>query len=385
MMLYIWCAKTGSEHNALKSVSGGNYLAAYYFASLDSQIFFVKQIYTMDICEYKKGVKYRGFYSCDSCAFTTQQKDKWDRHLSTLKHKNLFANENLGENGGVKYKEKFHCEKCNYTTQQKDKWNRHLLTAKHKKGESGENGGAKRAKICRFCNQEYSSLQGLMKHQNKCVVHVSELAVFEQNTKLMEENKELTRQIIEICSNMKPSNITNNTNTNTNSNNITNQAFNLNFFLNETCKNAMTLQDFVSSIQLELTDLEETGRVGFCGGISNIIINSLNKLETADRPLHNTDVKRETIYIKTASEWQKDDNKEELTKAIKQIANKNIQNILPWRELHPECSNSSSRKNDQYLKIVGNSMVGGDPTDIKKNIGKVISNIAKEIVVDKQK
>ena len=328
-------------------------------------------------------------FSCDFCAFTTQRKDKWEQHLLTLKHKSVLLNTETTKKGGENINNIFQCKKCNYNTLCKNNWKKHVLTLKHNSPLNTTNCPKEGEKFgCRYCNQKYSSLRGLMVHQNKCAVYKSDIVLIEQNVKLMkttqdlvennkelmESNKELTTRIIEICSTMKPSIITTNNNT-----------FNLNCFLNETCKNAMSLQDFVSSIQLQLSDLEETGRLGFSGGISNIITNSLNKMETEDRPMHCTDSKRETIYIKNDTEWQKDENNEQLTSAIKQIARKNSQNILPWRELNPDCCNSSSRKNDQYLKIVGNAMAGGDQAEIKRNIDKIVSNVAKEIVVDKQK
>ena len=324
-------------------------------------------------------------YYCEKCNYTTLCKNNWNKHLLTLKHESSVNYQEKYEEKSPKY----YCEKCNYTTLCKNNWNKHLLTLKHKSitnyQEKYEEKSPNCEKFgCKYCNHMYSTHKGLMLHQNKCAVHISDLVLAEQNATLMEKNQlladkneELTNKIIEICTKMGPPIITNN------SNNNSNNTFNLNFFLNETCKNAMSLKDFVSSIQLQLTDLEETGRLGFSGGISNIITNSLNKMETEDRPMHCTDSKRETIYIKGETEWQKDENKEQLTAAIRQISNKNSQNIMAWRELNPDCTKASSKKNNQYLKIVGNAMAGGDQAEIKRNIDKVVSNVAKQIVINK--
>jgi len=181
----------------------------------------------------------------------------------------------------------------------------------------------------------------------------------------------------------------NNMNTNNNSNNISNsmnnnKTFNLNVFLNETCKDAMNISDFVSSIKLNLDDLEHTGRQGYVQGITNIVLKNLNNVEQHMRPLHCSDVKREILYIKDNNEWTKEtEEKPILTKAIKTIANENIKQIKNWRNKNPDCITSESRKNDLYLKIVSNSMNGLTEEEGKKNINKIISNVAKEVVIDK--
>jgi hypothetical protein len=180
------------------------------------------------------------------------------------------------------------------------------------------------------------------------------------------------------------SNITNNNNSHNTTNNIDNKTFNLQFFLNETCKDAMNITDFVSSIKLSLEDLENTGRQGYIQGISNIIIKNLNNLEQHLRPLHCSDYKREVLYIKDNNKWTKDaENKPMLTKAIKTIANENIKQINKWKDHYPDCVKSDSKKNNLYLKIVSNSMNGLTKEEGDKNINKIISNIVKEVVIEK--
>jgi hypothetical protein len=197
---------------------------------------------------------------------------------------------------------------------------------------------------------------------------------------LLKQNGELQNKILEMASQ------TNITNHNNNSHNTTNidKCFNLNLFLNETCKNAMNITDFVSSIKMNLDDLETTGRTGYIEGISNIILKNLNKLEQPLRPLHCSDLKREVLYIKDNNEWTKEtEEKPILTKAIKTIANENIKQINKWKEKYPDCTKADSKKNDLYLKIVSNSMNGITKEEGNKNINKIISNLAKKVIIEK--
>ena len=192
----------------------------------------------------------------------------------------------------------------------------------------------------------------------------------------------LVKQNTELMSVIK--NGTHNTNNSNNTNHSHNKTFNLQFFLNETCKNAMNIDEFVSSIKPQLVDLEATGRLGYVEGISKIISKNLNNLNAHDRPFHCSDQKREIIYIKDNDEWQKEEeNKPILTKAIKIIANQNIRNISEWRKEYPGCTESDSKKNNLYLKIVSNSMSGSTKDEADKNISKIISNVAKQITIDK--
>jgi hypothetical protein len=197
---------------------------------------------------------------------------------------------------------------------------------------------------------------------------------------LLKQNGMLQKSLIEMS---KDKSITNNNNTtHTNSHNKT---FNLQFFLNETCKDALNITDFVSSIKLSLDDLENTGRQGYIEGVSNIILKNLNKLGHYDRPIHCADQKREVLYIKNDNQWFKEgEEKPLLTKAIKTIANENIKQIKTWRDKNPDCTASDSKKNNLYLKIVSNSMNGSTEAESDKNINKIISNVVKETIIPKE-
>jgi hypothetical protein len=155
-------------------------------------------------------------------------------------------------------------------------------------------------------------------------------------------------------------------------------------FLNETCKDAFNITDFVSSIKVNLEDLEHTGRQGYIQGITNIFLKNLNNLEQHMRPLHCSDPKREVLYIKNNNEWTKEtETKPILTKAIKTIANENIKQIKNWRDKYPDCTDADSKKNNLWLKIVSNSMNGLTEEEGVKNINKIISNVAKEVTIVK--
>jgi hypothetical protein len=191
---------------------------------------------------------------------------------------------------------------------------------------------------------------------------------------LLKQNNELQKSIIEL-SKEKGTNITTNSNNNT---------FNLQVFLNETCKDAINLTDFINQIQVSISDLEETGKLGYAEGISKVFIKNLNDIDYNIRPLHCSDSKRETFYIKDDNHWFKDDDhKSNLTKAIKQVANKNIKKISDWQKLNPDYSDPESKKNDKYMNIVLNSMSGSSKEEADKNYEKIVKNISKEVIIEK--
>jgi len=289
---------------------------------------------------------------------------------------------------------KYRCSICDYSTSRKSSYDKHCESIKHKNNNLATFSNNLDAKICKKiftcdnCEKTFKDRSGLWRHNKKCLN--DELFVDGINIKdkdalvihLLKQNGELQNKLVELS--MEKS-ITNNNNNN-NCHNTTNNAFNLNFFLNETCKDAMNITDFVSSIKLSLDDLEHTGRTGYIEGISNIIIKNLSNLEQCFRPVHCSDFKREVIYIKDNNKWEKETvDKPILTKAIKTIANENIKQIKHWRDKYPDCTNADSKKNDLYLKIVSNSMNGLTKEESDKNINKIISNVAKETIIQKDK
>ncbi len=276
------------------------------------------------------------------------------------------------------------CEKCDFKCCKLFNWNRHLLTPKHKMELNGtdwkEQKEQKEQIHACICGKKYTNASGLWKHKNKGKCNG------ENTTKnniliehLMRENKEIKEMILEIVKNGIINTNTNYNQHNSNNNNINsyNKAFNLNLFLNETCKNAMNITDFVDSIKLQLCDLVEVGELGYVEGISKIIVKNLNNLDETERPIHCTDKKRETMYIKDAGEWIKeDDKKSKLKKLITCVADKNIKLLPQFREKYPEYNNAFSKISDVHDKLVIEVM---ETDDDKKN--KIIYNISKVTVI----
>ncbi len=279
----------------------------------------------------------------------------------------------------------FYCENCDYTTSNKFDYNKHLLTNKHlsNKNQHFNNQEIATPFICTNCSKEYTDRSGLWRHSKKCskkeenicqvitpIMHSEDFVSKEMFMMVLQQNKEM----MEIIKNGTINN--NNTLINNNSNN-NNNTFNLQFFLNETCKNAMNIDDFVSSIKPTFEDLEHVGKVGYAEGISNIIIKRLNEIEVSERPFHCSDLKRETLYVKTNNVWNKESQEKPLlVTAIKQIAKLNMDNILPWQKANPGCTDSDSTKNKKYLNMVLNSMDGSSNEEALKNINKIISKVS---------
>jgi hypothetical protein len=282
----------------------------------------------------------------------------------------------------------YSCEYCNINPHNKKDYIKHTLTAKHKRLSLGNIGVTECATSiilkCDKCCKEYKSRVGLWKHKKKCGVIVNETIDITDKQliiNLLQQNAELQKSLIELS---KEKTITNNNTTNSTNTNSHNKTFNLQFFLNETCKDALNINDFVSSIRVQLTDLETTGRVGYVEGISKIVIRNLNNMEQYRRPMHCSDGKREIMYIKDNGEWTKEDTEKPLlTRAIKIIANENIKKISEWKHKNPDCTDSDSNKNNVYLNIVSNAMSGSSQEETNKNIEKIISNIVKETQIEK--
>ena len=279
----------------------------------------------------------------------------------------------------------FVCECCNYSSSRKSQYHRHLETDKHKilQNPIFEKFQPEKIYIC-DCGKKYKHSSTLYAHKKNCNIKIVTeshtesvdkdkiiLMLINQNAELRKEQTDIKELILEIVKNGTMNNSHNTTNTNTNSHN---KAFNLNFFLNETCKNAMNITDFVDSIKLQLSDLMEIGEIGYVEGISKIIVKNLNNLDETIRPVHCTDKKRETMYIKDEGEWSKEDEKKtKLKKAVTKIADKNIKLLPQFREKYPEYKNSSSKTSDKYDKMVLEVMTCDDDKNEKivKNISKV--------------
>ena len=325
---------------------------------------------------------------------------------------------------------RFECELCDFKCYMKIDWSRHLATYKHSTNANGNKMEIKNLKkltknlpilenddiensssrsCC--CGKLYNTYSGLWKHQKKCSAFASaqnEIINIESshddnatntnatNTamhptdfanltnlicELVKTNTDIQKSVIELCKNGTSNNVVNSNNVNNvNSNNKT---FNLQVFLNETCKDAMNMSDFVESVKLQVSDLENVGKVGYIEGISNIIIKNLKAMDVSKRPVHCTDQKREVIYVKDENIWEKEDeNNKKMRKAIRMIAHKNICMLKAFREKYPDCEEYDSKKSSQYNKIVYEAMGGKGDNDYEKDT-KIIKKIAKQVTIDK--
>jgi hypothetical protein len=332
-------------------------------------------------------------------------------------------------NNVVKNKEYILCEYCNYKCSKKCDFNKHIQTSKHKKAilltnqsisltEKEEN-TIQQEFICKNCNKLYNSRVGLWYHNKKCTktiyndadnidiqsqntdihiqvdndntiisyheLHNIVLDIVKSNQELQKQNMELQKQMMDVCKNIQPlvSNTINQTNQ-TNQTNSHNKTFNLQFFLNETCKDAMNISEFIDYISLQLSDLESVGKLGFVEGISNIIIKSLKALDVEKRPVHCSDIKREIMYVKDEDTWEKEnEEKQKIKKVISSIVSKNLGLLPEFQKKYPECMKPDSKKSDEYNLIIMETM-GGVPGSGEKNKEKIIRKIAKEVTIDKE-
>jgi hypothetical protein len=283
----------------------------------------------------------------------------------------------------------FECKNCDYLTSNLKDYKRHLLTDKHLnriKLNDLEQKIPKNPKeyICSICKKSYKARNSLWYHEQKCNkdfdIECGSIISSDPSDKelimlLIKENSELKSMMMKVIENGTHNTTTNN-NINTNSHN---KAFNLNLFLNETCKNAMNITDFVDSIKLQLSDLMDVGELGYVDGISKIIVKNLNNLDETIRPIHCTDKKRETFYVKDQNQWEKeDDNKTKLKKAVKSVANKNIRLLPQYRLKYPDYNDSDSIHSDEHSKIVIESMACDKEKD-----DKIIRNISNVTTIHK--
>uniref|UniRef100_A0A6C0JD95 C2H2-type domain-containing protein n=1 Tax=viral metagenome TaxID=1070528 RepID=A0A6C0JD95_9ZZZZ len=301
---------------------------------------------------------------------------------------------------------KFHCALCNYFTNSNKDYSKHTTTKKHMNAVTNPDSILQIPSVeffnCSLCNKQFKNRVTLWRHKKGCdvrpenqnivntIINVepsSDLKItFDLVTKLIKENKELkdvlieqSKAIIEISKKPNTTLIQNNT-----MNNTTNNNFNLNVFLNEQCKDAISITDFVNSLNLNVSDLEETGKLGYVLGISRIFINKLKELDVYERPLHCTDFKRETVYIKNQDSWEKDNQeKTKLKNIVNKIARKNLQQLPAWQAENPDYKTLNTPENNEYMKISLNSLGGYSLEEENKQFDKIMRNVLKEVIVDK--
>jgi hypothetical protein len=299
--------------------------------------------------------------------------------------------------------QKFYCSNCDFVCSKKGDWNRHTSTAKHKKATESTDGNTKIHQMheCSGCGKFYNDRTGLWRHKKKCIYSEDDIIenvvsdesnshnvvtlLLNQNMELIKQNQEFkdlivdqNKKMLEIAKEAKTINNTTNNTTNNNS-------FNLQFFLNEQCKDALNITDFINQLQLKIADLDMVGRVGYTEGISQLFIRGLKELDVHKRPIHCCDIKREVLYVKDKNAWEKDnEQKEKMKIAIKRVAAKNFKQINEWREENPSSDDTDSKKHMEYHNIVINSMGGSNQEEDEKNYNKIIKNVAKEVVIEKE-
>jgi hypothetical protein len=286
---------------------------------------------------------------------------------------------------------KFHCKLCDYTCCKESDYNKHLATRKHIKTYNYLQNPLEKSPTksydCLNCDKKYAFRQSLYNHKKTCkpIAAPSEKETSPQKKEeeiqalsnivleLIKSNTDLQKQMMEVCKN---STINNNTI------NSHNKTFNLQLFLNEKCKDAMNIMDFVNSMTLELSDLEDVGKLGYVEGISNIIIRKLNELDIYNRPIHCSDAKREIMYVKDDNIWEKENSTyDKLRKAIKQVTYKNSALLMPWSKKYPACMNNQHHLNDVYIQLMGQAMGGKEEFVDSEN--KIMKKIAKSVLINK--
>lgn len=349
----------------------------------------------MDTKKEKKG---EAKFVCELCDYLTCDKTKYEKHLNTVKHGRILLDTKKGQKGEEKGETQYVCECCDYFTCDKTKYDRHLLTAKHEKTKKEKKGSKKERKgdleelknIC-VCGNAYVFRSGLYKHKKKCTFSNKETMFAEtlqktnefisRATTVLEGTNSVMSNALQVQNVKNDQNILSGTkiqiqkiknNFQNNFQNFQKNNFNIQLFLNEECKNAISISSFIDSIKPTLEDLENVGEKGYVKGITSIILSKLKELDVYTRPIH---CNLREIYMKE-KEWESDNKK--VAKFVKNVAIKNMGNMIEWRKKYPEHENIKSVKNTKYLKLV-QECIGGE--DEYKNTDKIIQNISKEIRV----
>jgi hypothetical protein len=284
----------------------------------------------------------------------------------------------------------FFCDICDFNTCNKKDFKRHVLTNKHLLLTNPNENTPKNPLFICNCGKTYKHSSSLCAHKKKCTPNNDSndeeqnnqitpeliMSVLHQNKELQQMLIEQNKTIIELSKNSSMTNCNNTTNSH-------NKSFNLNFFLNETCKDAMNIMEFVDSLKLQLSDLENVGKLGFVEGISKIIVQNLNSLDETKRPVHCTDSKREVMYVKDEDKWEKEnENKQKMRKVIKHVTHKNSKLLKDFKNKYPGCEKSESKFSTTYDKLIIEAMGGKGDNDVEKE-DKIIKKIAKNVSIDK--
>ena len=341
---------------------------------------------------------------CEPCDYKCCRTGDFNKHLTTRKH--LMTTSTTS-----KIERKLFCENCDYTCYNKCDFDKHLLTAKHRRTTEL----LSKVFACDHCNKEYKHHSSLWKHKNTCrsrdniqleikpddasslkdvtmeliksstddVSSLKEIIIelIKSNSDLQRQSQEfqaqqfkqsneLQKQVVELCKNG-----TNNNNTNCHN------KFNINVFLNDKCKDAINLSDFIKNIEVSREDIQNTGRLGFVDGISKIIIDNLKQLDVTERPIHCTDVKRETMYIKDEDQWNKEGDDTKMRNVIQTVSRKSIKTLQEWKQVNPDYDDGDSEFSQDCLSMQRHSVAGDDREVYYPKVSKIV---AKGVIVDKE-
>ena len=366
-----------------------------------------------------KIVKEKTILFCEPCNIYFSNWKAQETHNDTQKHRKMVLLNNVKQINSLKIAKQHVCSSCDYACSKLSDLHKHFSTRKHQYGTNETLVKQQNSHSCEICNNIFYSRTTLWRHKKTCVDIINNSIVeilppskqpdqplktssedmqmnlilelvkqnqefkdllVQQNNQMMEQNK----TIIEVAKNSQVNNNIINNN-NTISSNSHNKTFNLQFFLNETCKDAMNMKDFIKSLELSLPELEKMGEIGFAEGMSRVFINRLNSLDITKRPIHCSDVKREIIHIKDDNKWEMDNaNLDRLRKIIKQLTIKNILKVDDWKKANQGCTEYNSRKNAQYLKINMEAIGPVDDAEVKRDFGKIIRRVAETTAIDKK-
>ena len=297
--------------------------------------------------------------------------------------------------------EQYYCADCDFICSKIGNYNRHLLTAKHKMITNDNEKNSKKniekpIHKCPNCPKVYKFASGLSRHMKICCPVIQEPTVsnneminlIKQNQEVVDllveekkKNEKLENQLIEVAKEGKTINNTHNTH---NTHNTNNTQFNLNVFLNEDCKDAVNLIDFIQNLKLSLKDLESMGQLGYVNGMQRIFTNALNDMDVTERPIHCTDIKRETVYVKDKDKWELETgDKSKLKATLHRIEEKNLDLIPEWQKENPNCEIMNSRENADYINLSLSSLGSDNQKEKDKQENKIIKSVLKEVTVDK--
>jgi len=317
--------------------------------------------------------------TCEFCKYSTSDPTNYKKHLLTAKHKRLSEINRECSESEKSTTLSYYCECCDFNTRNKYDFARHNNTKKH---QHSSNIYKKPDSIEKTSNPESTIHQVSQQQPSNGITTDIVMELLKQNKEiqnsLVEQNKELQNTLMEMSKQNKV--------INTPTNNITNNQFNLNLFLNEECKNALNIEDFIDSLKLTVNDIEETGKLGYTQGLTRIFVKALKDLDVTMRPFHCTDIKRETVYIKDQDSWEKENaEKTKLRNVLKQIARKNLKMLPEWQEQNPDFKYLDTPENEKFMQISLSSLGSEYKDEQDKMEEKIIRNVLKEVVLEKKK